>query len=163
MGRVLEKSRHACVSLSREKVGLGTKERTLRRAWTRGPVDFEVVGVRICRIDGGMVDNIMMASAGQGGAGLRGDQYYPPPPPPPRFPPPRPPPAIPPPSPRPSFHVRHHHRRLHPTPATFSPFYRRSSFASSSFSPTSPVLRIELLARRDGSPRSISQTCRSLV
>lgn len=32
---------------------------------------------------GGMVDNIMMASAGRGGAGLRGDQYYPPPPPPP--------------------------------------------------------------------------------
>jgi len=31
-----------------------------------------------------MVDNIMMASAGRGGAGLRGDQYYPPPPP---FPP----------------------------------------------------------------------------
>lgn len=46
----------------------------------RCPVDSEVVGVRICRIDGGMVDNIMMASAGQGGAGLRGDQYYPPPP-----------------------------------------------------------------------------------
>jgi len=34
--------------------------------------------------DGGMVDNIMMASAGRGGAGLRGDQYYPPPPPFPR-------------------------------------------------------------------------------
>lgn len=29
------------------------------------------------------MDNIMMASAGRGGAGLRGDQYYPPPPPPP--------------------------------------------------------------------------------
>lgn len=42
--------------------------------------------MRICRVDGGMVDNIMMASAGQGGAGLRGDQYYPPPPPPPHFP-----------------------------------------------------------------------------
>lgn len=34
--------------------------------------------------DGGMVDNVMMASAGRGGAGLRGDQYYPPPPPFPR-------------------------------------------------------------------------------
>lgn len=32
---------------------------------------------------GGMVANIMMASAGRGGAGLRGDQYYPPPSPPP--------------------------------------------------------------------------------
>lgn len=37
----------------------------------------------------------MMASAGQGGAGLRGDQYYPPPPPPPRFPPPFPSPRHP--------------------------------------------------------------------
>lgn len=51
--------------------------------------------MRICRMDGGMVDNIMMASAGQGGAGLRGDQYYPPPPPPPRFPPPFPSPRHP--------------------------------------------------------------------
>lgn len=75
-------------------------------------MDFEVVGVRICRMDGGMVDNIMMASAGQGGAGLRGDQYYPPPPPPPRFPPPFPSHIL-----SPSFLLPalHHHRRLHPT------------------------------------------------
>lgn len=117
-----------------------------------GPVDFEVVGVRICRMDGGMVDNIMMASAGQGGAGLRGDQYYPPPPPPPRFPPPFP-------SPRgiPTRSLPRSSSFLLPSttiavstlqPSTFSPFYRRPSFASSSFS-TSPVLRIELLGRRD--------------
>lgn len=42
----------------------------------------EVVGAHTSgNGDGGMVDNIMMASAGRGGAGLRGDQYYPPPPP----------------------------------------------------------------------------------
>lgn len=115
-------------------------------------MDFEVVGVRICRMDGGMVDNIMMASAGQGGAGLRGDQYYPPPPPPPRFPPPFPSPhGIPTRSlPRSSSFLLPSTTIAVSTlqPSTFSPFYRRPSFASSSFS-TSPVLRIELLGRRD--------------
>lgn len=117
----------------------------------RGPVDFEVVGVRICRMDGGMVDNIMMASAGQGGAGLRGDQYYPPPPPPPRFPPPFPSSL-----PRHPYVLTPSFLLLPSTtiavstlqPSTFSPFYRRPSFSSSSFS-TSLVLRIELLGRRD--------------
>lgn len=115
-------------------------------------MEFEVVGVRICRLDGGMVDNIMMASAGQGGAGLRGDQYYPPPPP---FASSEPLcfnvlsslfPLVPP--------VHHHHSRLHPTTSTFSP-----SFASSS----SLVLRIELLGRRDASTRSITRVRRHLL
>lgn len=67
------------------------------------------------------MDNIMMASAGQGGAGLRGDQYYPPPPPPPHFPLPFPSlhrrPTFPLCSPRSLLvpPVLHHHRRLHPT------------------------------------------------
>lgn len=107
--------------------------------------------MRICRMDGGMVDNIMMASAGQGGAGLRGDQYYPPPPPPPRFPPPFPSSL-----PRHPYVLTPSFLLLPSTtiavstlqPSTFSPFYRRPSFSSSSFS-TSLVLRIELLGRRD--------------
>lgn len=100
--------------------------------------------MRICRMDGGMVDNIMMASAGQGGAGLRGDQYYPPPPPPPRFPPPFP-------SHIPTSSLPRSSTTIAVStlqPSTFSPFHRPPSFASSSFS-TSPVLRIELLGRRD--------------
>lgn len=93
----------------------------------------------------------MMASAGQGGAGLRGDQYYPPPPPPPRFPPPFPSSL-----PRHPYVLTPSFLLLPSTtiavstlqPSTFSPFYRRPSFSSSSFS-TSLVLRIELLGRRD--------------
>ena len=130
------------------------------------PLDFEVVGVRICRIDGGMVDNIMMASAGQGGAGLRGDQYYPPPPPPPHFPP-----LFPSPRRRPTFpslcfpsfsprslFVPFSFLRFATTIAVSTlqhslPSIDVPSFASSSFSPTSPVLRIELPGRRDATPR----------
>ena len=125
--------------------------------------------MRICRVDGGMVDNIMMASAGQGGAGLRGDQYYPPPPPPPHFPLPFPSlhrrPTFPLCSPRSLLvpPVLHHHRRLHPTTvdllSLLPTFLLRLLVLLSDRDVSRLTNRIAGPTRRDASLRSDSRVC----
>lgn len=115
------------------------------------------------------MDNIMMASAGQGGAGLRGDQYYPPPPPPPHFPLPFPSlhrrPTFPLCSPRSLLvpPVLHHHRRLHPTTvdllSLLPTFLLRLLVLLSDRDVSRLTNRIAGPTRRDASLRSDSRVC----